>query len=394
MKLIKQIFDAQRPHFSEGGKLAVLHPLFDAVETVFLAPAIKTATNTHVRDSLDLKRFMSLVLVALMPPFFFGIYNTGYQSHMAMGRMLDFIPVFVTGLTIVMPILIVSYAVGLFWEALFARIRNHKISEGFLVTGLLFPLTLPPTIPLWQVAVGISFGVVIGKEIFGGTGRNFLNPALTGRAFLFFAYPGSMSGDAVWRVVARADTKMVDAVSGATPLAVAGLAQASESVTTLLDKAGYTMGTLMLGTHPGSVGETSALLCLVGALVLMVVGVASYRIIIGGILGVLATGFFLNFFAGPNSSAWLGINPFYHLILGGFAFGIAYMATDPVSAPGMNRAKWIYGFLIGVFTVLIRVFNPAYPEGVMLAILFMNLFSPLLDYFEIRFNLRKRVANV
>jgi len=372
----------------------MLHPLFDAVETVFFTPTIATASNTHVRDNLDLKRFMSLVLVALMPPLLFGIYNTGYQSHAATGRTLDFIPVFISGLTIVMPILVVTYAVGLFWETVFARIRKHKISEGFLVTGLLFPLTLPPTIPLWQVAVGISFGVVIGKEIFGGTGRNFLNPALTGRAFLFFAYPAHMSGDAVWRVIEKADAKVVDAVSGATPLAIAGLAQAGDNITTLLNKAGYTMEVLVVGNLPGSIGETSALLCLVGAVGLMVVGVASYRIIIGGVLGVLATGYFLNMFAGPTSSALLGIDPFYHLILGSFAFGIAYMATDPVSAPGMNHSKWIYGFMIGVFTVLIRVFNPAYPEGVMLAILFMNLFSPLLDYFEIRLSIRKRVANV
>jgi len=394
MKWIKQIFDAQRPLFSDGGKLALLHPLFDAVETVFFAPAIPTTAPTHVRDNLDLKRFMSLVLVALMPPFIFGIYNTGYQSHAAMGLTLDFIPVVTTGLTIVLPVLMVSYAVGLFWETLFARIRKHQISEGFLVTGLLFPLSLPPTIPLWQVAVGISFGVVIGKEIFGGTGRNFLNPALTGRAFLFFAYPASMSGDAVWRVVTKADAQLVDAVSGATPLALAGLAQAGDSVTTLLNKAGYTFETLALGNHAGCIGETSALLCLIGAVGLMLVGVASYRIIIGGVMGVLASGTLLNMLATPTSSALLGINPVYHLVMGGFAFGIAYMATDPVSAPGMNRSKWIYGFLIGVLTVLIRVFNPAYPEGVMLAILFMNLFSPLLDFFEIRFRLRKRVVNV
>jgi Na+-transporting NADH:ubiquinone oxidoreductase subunit B len=394
MNLIRQIFDTQRSHFSEGGKLAVLHALFAAVEDVFFTPNRETESNTHVRDSLDLKRFMSLVLVALMPPLFFGIYNTGYQSQLAMGRALTFGPVFVKGLVVVMPIIMVSYAVGLFWETLFAAIRKHHISEGFLVTGLLFPLSLPPTIPLWQVALGISFGVVIGKEIFGGTGRNFLNPALTGRAFLFFAYPARMSGDAVWRVIEKADTSVVDAVSGATPLAVAGLAKIGDRIAALLDGAGYSLGTLFLGNYPGSIGETSTLLCLVGALGLMVVGIASYRIIVGGVLGVLATGWFLNLAATPMSSAWLGINPFYHLIMGSFAFGIAYMATDPVSAPGMNRSKWIYGFAIGVLTVLIRVFNPAYPEGVMLAILFMNLFAPLLDYFEVKIRLRKRVVNV
>jgi len=284
--------------------------------------------------------------------------------------------------------------VGFFWEILFAVVRKHPISEGLLVTGLLFPLTLPPTIPLWQVALGISFGVVIGKEIFGGTGRNILNPALTARAFLFFAYPGKMSGDTVWTVVSGAGQKVVDAFSGATPLAISTLAESTEKIETLLIKGDYTFAKLFLGNYPGSIGATSALLCLIGAAMLILMGIASYRIIFGGVLGVLFAGFLLNFLATDSSMAWLSLNPFYHLVMGGFAFGITYMATDPVSSPGMNKAKWIYGFAIGVLTVLIRVFNPAYAEGIMLAILFMNLFAPLLDHIEIKLKLKKRIQNV
>ncbi|MCP4366603.1 MAG: NADH:ubiquinone reductase (Na(+)-transporting) subunit B, partial [Deltaproteobacteria bacterium] len=256
---------------------------------------------------------------------------------------LNLSAVFFKGLFIVLPIILVSYAVGFFWEILFAVIRKHNISEGLLVTGLLFPLTLPPTIPLWQVAIGISFGVVIGKEVFGGTGRNILNPALTARAFLFFAYPGKMSGDAVWIAANGTREAIVDAISGATPLAISTLAESHEKIEMLLVKGDYTFAKLFLGNYPGSIGATSALLCLIGAAVLIFMGIASYRIIFGGVLGVIFTGFLLNFLATDSSMAWLSLNPFYHLVMGGFAFGITYMATDPVSSPGMNKAKWIYG---------------------------------------------------
>jgi len=394
MKLIADLFDKTRPYFEQGGALASLNPLFDAVETVFFSTGVTTRMDSHVRDSLDLKRFMSFVMVALIPPCVFGIYNAGYQTNIASGASLSHWAAFSKGLFIFIPLLMVSYGVGLFWEILFASIRKHPVSEGFLVTGLLFPLTLPPTMPLWQAAVGISFGVVIGKEVFGGTGRNILNPALTGRAFLFFAYPANMSGDAVWVLIEKAKTGAVDTFSGATPLSIAGLANAQEKIEAVLTNADYPFIKLLLGLYPGSIGATSALLCLVGAILLMVVGIASYRIIVGGVLGVLLTGYLLNFVAGDTSSAWLSLNPFYHLVMGGFAFGIAYMATDPVSAPGMDTAKWVYGFFIGMLTVLIRVFNPAYPEGIMLAILFMNLFSPLLDHIEIKLKIKKRVINV
>ncbi|MBW2592813.1 MAG: NADH:ubiquinone reductase (Na(+)-transporting) subunit B [Deltaproteobacteria bacterium] len=394
MKLIKNFFERRQHLFAKGGKFEKLGPFFEATETFFFIPGIPTTKDVHVRDSLDLKRFMSIVILALMPPLIFGIYNAGYQSSLASGLPLGFGTVFLKGLVIVLPIIFVSYGVGFFWEILFAVIRRHPISEGLLVTGLLFPLTLPPTIPLWQVALGISFGVVIGKEIFGGTGRNILNPALTARAFLFFAYPARMSGDSVWTVVGNTGEKIADAVSGATPLAIAGIAGFHEKIDMLLATGGYSFTKLFVGHYPGSIGATSALLCLIGAALLILSGIASYRIILGGVLGVLCTGFFLNLIAADSSRAWLFLNPFYHLIMGGFAFGITYMATDPVSAPGMNRSKWIYGFFIGALTVLIRVFNAAYAEGIMLAILFMNLFAPLLDHFEVRLRLKKRMENV
>jgi len=394
LKLIADIFDKSRPLFQGDGKLAKWYPLFEATESFFFIPGLTTRVDAHVRDSLDVKRFMSFVILALLPPFLFGIYNAGYQSNLASGASLSPFSIVFQGVLIVLPLVVVSYGVGFFWEILFAVVRKHPISEGFLVTGLLFPLTLPPTMPLWQAAVGISFGVVIGKEVFGGTGRNILNPALTGRAFLFFAYPAKMSGDAVWVVIDKAKAGALDVLSGATPLSIAGLAGSQEKIESVLNGAGYPFLKLLLGNYPGSIGATSALLCLAGAVLLMVVGIASYRIIVGGVLGVLCTGYLLNIVALDASPAWLSLNPFHHLVMGGFAFGIAYMATDPVSAPGMDNARWIYGFFIGMLTVLIRVFNPAYPEGIMLAILFMNLFSPLLDYFAIKMKLKKRVINV
>lgn len=397
MKSLKHLFTTTRSYFESGGKLEKLNPLFEAVETVAFTPALTTTADTHVRDSLDLKRFMTFVIIALMPPFFYGIYNTGYQAGAASGLALGFIPVMLRGAWVVLPMLMVSYAVGLFWETLFAAVRKHPISEGFLVTGLLFPMTLPPTTPLWQVAVGISFGVVIGKEIFGGTGRNILNPALTGRAFLFFAYPANMSGDRVWTAVQQTGQQVVDAVTAATPLSLAPLTPAGESVSGLLTDAGYTFQRMFMGNMPGSVGETSALMILLGAIFLVLTGVGNYRIMVGGILGVLAVaypGYLVNLSSGGEAARLFSLHPVWHLVMGSFAFGIVYMATDPVSAPGMNLSCWIFGFAIGALTVMLRVFNPAYPEGVMLAILFMNIFAPLIDHFVIKARLSKRVPNV
>jgi Na+-transporting NADH:ubiquinone oxidoreductase subunit B len=394
MRFVKRFFDVPRKYFAPGGRFERLYPFFEAIETIFFAPDDTTTIGPHVRDSLDVKRFMTLVIVSLLPHLAFGIYNAGYQSHLTSGLSLEFLPVFLKGLRIVMPLVIVTYAVGFFWEVVFATVRRHSISEGLFVTCMLFPLTLPPTLPLWQAAVGISFGVVIGKEVFGGTGRNFLNPALTGRAFIFFAYPAKMSGDAVWVYASSAGAAVVDAYSGATPLAIAALAEKGASVQAALSDAGYSMTTLFIGLYPGSIGATTTLLSIVGAVFLMLLGIASYRIIAGCVLGILVSGFLLNLFASEATLPWLALNPFYHLLMGGAAFGIAYMATDPVSAPDMDRPKWIYGFAIGVLTILIRVFNPAFVEGIMLAILFMNLFAPLLDHFEVKAVLKKRVPNV
>lgn len=394
MELLKKLFDSRKKHFEKGGKLEKFHPIYEANRTLFFIPGHTTKTGPHVRDGLDIKRFMTFVILALMPLFLFGIYNTGYYSNLASGESLELFSVITRGMFIVMPLMIVSYSVGLAWEGLFAIIRGHNISEGFLVTGLIFPLILPPTIPLWQAAVGISFGVVIGKEIFGGSGRNLFNPALTARAFMFFAYPVTMSGDKVWIAVKTNVPAGVDAVSGATPLAVSMSAQGSDNIADALTKAGYSISDLFFGFYPGCVGETSTLLCIIGAVFLCITGIANYRIIVGGVLGVLAIGGLLNTFASPGSSPWFSLSPVYHLMIGGFAFGIAFMATDPVSGPGIDAARWIYGFCIGALTVVIRVFNPAYAEGTMLAILFMNLFAPLLDYIAIKMILRKRIPNV
>ena len=392
MKTLKRFFDSQRSHFIKGGRFEKYHPFFESIESIFFAPAEVTETGPYVRDSLDVKRYMLLVIVALLPHLFFGIYNAGYQSHLASGLSLSFFPVVLKGLRIVMPLVMVSYAVGFFWEIVFAVVRKHQISEGLFVSAMLFPLILPPTLPLWQAALGISFGIVIGKEIFGGTGRNFLNPALTGRAFLYFAYPAQNSGD-VWTVISGTAAVAVDSFTGATPLAISAAAE-SGSVQQALAQKGYTVSKLFFGLYPDSIGASSTLLCIVGAAFLILLGIASYRIVLGDIIGVLGMGFLLNAVAAGGSMPYLSLNPFYHLLMGGTAFGIAYMTTDPVSAPDMNAAKWIYGIAIGALTVLIRVFNPAFPEGIMLAILFMNIFAPLLDHIVVRIRLRRRVPNV
>ncbi|PID74046.1 MAG: NADH:ubiquinone reductase (Na(+)-transporting) subunit B [Desulfobacterales bacterium] len=392
-RTVNRIADQVRPHFSGNGCLARLHPFYDAIETVLLWPDRTTAAAPHIRDGIDLKRFMSLVIVSLLPPLLFGLYNTGLQSRLTGGLSPDPLACLLTGIHIFLPMLLVSYAAGLFWETLFASVRGHAISEGFLVSGLLFPLTLPPTMPLWQVAVGISFGVVIGKEVFGGTGRNLLNPALTARAFVFFAYPSRMSGD-VWIKIPAAGA--VDACSGATPLGIT--AAASDGAAEALRQAGWSFQTLFVGNYPGAIGATSALACLLGGLFLILVGVASWRTMAGGMIGVLTTAGLIRIMAliidGPEASAFCFLNPALHLVMGGFAFGIVYMATDPVSSPGVEGMRWVYGFLIGALTVLIRVYNPAYPEGVMLAILLMNVFAPLLDHIALVQRMRRRIPNV
>ncbi len=393
MKRIERFFDATRRHFEKGGKLEKLYPFYESIETVFYAPARVSPVAPNMRDSLDVKRYMMLVIVALLPHYAFGVYNVGYQSHLASGLGTEFWPVIWTGLKAVVPIVVVVYIFGFAWETLFASVRKHEMSEGVLVTCALLPLTLPPTIPLWQAALGISFGIVIGKEIFGGTGRNFLDPALTARAFLYFAYPAQNSGDAIWTVLSGDKSAAVDAFSGATPLSIAAAVEPAGSIQSAFSEAGYSTAKLFFGLYPGSIGGTATFLSIAGAAFLIILGIANYRIIFGCILGLLSTSLLLNLFAGQGSMPFLSLSPLQHLIIGGSMFAFAYMATDPVSSAHMQGARWVFGFGIGALTVLIRAYNPAFPEGVGLAVLFMNLFAPLLDHIEIKLRLKKRVPN-
>ncbi|MFC1584320.1 NADH:ubiquinone reductase (Na(+)-transporting) subunit B [Fibrobacterota bacterium] len=388
---IKKLLDALEEKSKPGGPLHRLHPLIEAQDTFVRTPDTRTGQGPHVRDFASLKRMMVLVVAALAPCIFMGIYNAGYQRFSALGQEAAFIQCMVEGAKLFVPILLVSYVVGGLWELLFALVRKHEITEGFFVTGLLFPLTLPPTIPLWQVAVGISFGVVIGKEVFGGTGMNILNPALTARAFIFFAYPARMSGDNVWVAVNSAKETLVDGFSGASPLGVAFGGTAGEGAVQLLSDAGITLKALFLGLVPGSVGETSVLACLIGTGILLATGVASWKIMASMLAGGTLTALLLNMAAGPESSALMALPFYYHLSMGGFAFGLVYMATDPVTAASTETGKYIYGFLTGCLAITIRALNPAYPEGVMLAILFMNIFSPLIDYYVVQENVKKRL---
>ncbi|MCB9719596.1 MAG: NADH:ubiquinone reductase (Na(+)-transporting) subunit B [Candidatus Omnitrophica bacterium] len=384
--LAEQSKKIEEKFFAKGKPLEKLYPLFDAMDTFLLTPGKTTKSAPHVRDSVDIKRVMIFVVIALIPCILMGIYNVGHQVQAAKAMEPSLLGAIGIGLWKVLPIIIVTYAVGGLWEVLFAVVRKHEVNEGFLVTGILFALTLPPTIPLWIVAVSISFGVVIGKEIFGGTGYNVLNPALTARAFAFFAYPAQMSGDAVWAAV--------DGFSQATPLAVLSQADRGSSAVDALAAAGYTFQDVAMGFIPGSIGETSTVACLLGLAFLLVTRVASWRIVAGCWVGVVAMGLVLNIFKGPEALAYMNLPPHWHLIMGGFAFGSIFMATDPVSSAATNTGRWIYGVLIGMLVVLIRVVNPAYPEGVMLAILFMNVFAPLIDHFVVEANVKRRLARV
>lgn len=368
--------------FEKGKPLEKLYPLYEAMDAFLMTPGKTTRKAPYVRDCVDLKRVMIFVVVALIPCISMGIYNTGYQMQIAQGLVHSFGGCLGLGLGKVLPIILVAYAAGGFWEVLFAIVRKHEINEGFLVTGILFALILPPTIPLWQVAVGISFGVVIGKEIFGGTGMNILNPALAARAFIFFAYPAQMSGDAVWIAV--------DGVTRATPLSVIASVEKGSSAVGALMNAGYTFKDAFLGFIPGSIGETSTLACLIGLAFLLITRVASWRIVVGCVVGLITMSLTFFAFKGEGSMAFFSLPVYWHIALGGFAFGSIFMATDPVSSSATNIGRWIYGFLIGVLVILIRMVNPAYPEGVMLAILFMNVFAPLIDHFVVQRNIKRR----
>lgn len=402
MKTLRRLLDRQAHHFEPGGKLERFAALWEMQDTILYTPGYVTTGPSHVRDGLDLKRMMFTVVIALAGCVYMAMHNTGYQANLAIAsgaeplatwqtrfiEMLgvgfspdDWIACMVHGASYYLPVLLVTFAVGGAWEGLFAIVRKHEINEGFLVTGMLFPLILPATVPLWQVAIGISFGVVVGKEIFGGTGMNVLNPALVARAFVFFAYPAELSGDSVW-IAAQTSP---DGVSGATALSRATLG-GSEAVT-----ANFSSWDAFFGWIPGSMGETSVLACLVGAVILIVSGVGSWRIMVGVAAGTVVMALLLNG-VGSETNPFFDLAPSWHVLLGGWAFGTVFMATEPVSAPAVRSGHYVYGVLIGTLIVLIRVVNPAYPEGVMLSILFMNLFAPLIDYFAIQANLRRRKA--
>ena len=390
MKFLHKQLEKIKPNFEKGGKLYFLHSSFDAIETFLFVPGETTHDGAHIRDGIDLKRTMFTVVIAMLPVMLFGMWNTGYQHYLALGQESTLIENFIFGLIKILPIIVVSYGVGLGIEFAFCQVKGHKVNEGFLVTGLLIPLCLPPSIPLWMVAVATAFAVIIGKEVFGGTGMNLLNPALTARVFLFFAYPSYMAGEYrsdqeyIWTAANRAD--VADGFSGATILGQ--VAEGKEMPYTAMDS--------FMGIIPGSIGETSTLACLIGAAILIITGIASWRIMLSTFIGGAAMGLLLNVLAPyavtPSVQHFMEMPFYYHLIIGGFAFGAVYMATDPVSASQTNKGKWIYGVLIGVLCVLIRVFNPAYPEGMMLAILFMNVMAPLVDHYVVTANKKRRLA--
>jgi Na+-transporting NADH:ubiquinone oxidoreductase subunit B len=395
---IRQTLDNLEPHFHKGGKYEKFYPLYEAVDTIFYAPPDVAKTTAHVRDGIDLKRIMITVWLCTFPAMFFGMWSAGWQANLAIadgygsmdgwreaiamllagGHNPDSVWAnFVLGATYFLPIYLVTFVVGGFWEVLFAIKRGHEVNEGFFVSSVLYALILPATIPLWQVALGITFGIVVGKEIFGGTGKNFLNPALAGRAFLYFAYPAQITGDSVWVAA--------DGFTGATALSIGYQEGMSALAST------YTWWQAFLGTIPGSVGETSTLAILLGAIVLLWTKIASWRIVLGVFLGMVATSALFNLI-GSDSNPMFAMPWYWHLVVGGFAFGMVFMATDPVSASMTNPGRLIFGALIGVMTILIRVVNPAFPEGIMLAILFANLFAPLIDHFFVQANIKRRLA--
>ncbi|MBN2280951.1 MAG: NADH:ubiquinone reductase (Na(+)-transporting) subunit B [Candidatus Marinimicrobia bacterium] len=375
-----------KTHFEEKGKLHRFYPVYEMVEAILFVPPARTQKGAHVRDAMDMKRVMFLVVIAGVPAFLFGIFNTGYQHFLSAGLKATTGEIILKGLLIVLPIYMVTLAVGAVWEILFAVVRRHDVYEGFLVTSFLIPMILPPTIPLWQVAVATSFGIVIGKEVFGGVGMNIFNPALVTRAFLFFAYPKSISGDSVWTLFSQ---QIVDTYTTATPLAVVSEVHSGTSVSFLAEK-GYSFWQMFLGLIPGSIGETSTLAILGGAAFLIITDIASWRIMLGVFLGGFAITTLFNILA-PNPDHVLALPFHYQAVMGGFAFGAVFMATDPVSAADTNLGKYIYGFLIGVLALVIRNLNPAYPEGMMLAILLMNLFAPLIDYFVVSIHKKRRM---
>ena len=371
---IREIVDKMKTPFEKGQKLEKLYPAFNAFETFLFVPNHTSRTGAHIRDAIDLKRVMITVIIALLPALIYGIYNTGFQYLIQTRESFTTFDAILHGSYKVLPMIAVSYIVGLGIEFAFAVFRGHQVNEGYLVTGLLIPMIMPVDIPLWMVGASVAFAVLIGKEAFGGTGMNILNPALTARAFAFFAYPTYMSGNQVW----VSEASNVDGVSGETIL---GMLAAGNNPSQ------YSVFDMFIGSIPGSIAETSTLMVLIGAFILIYTGVGSWRIMLGSILGAAFTGILFNLW---GANELMSFSWFNHLIVGGFAFGIVFMATDPVSAAQTLKGKWVYGILVGVFCILIRVFNPAYPEGVMLAILLMNVFAPTIDHYVIEANVKRR----
>ena len=376
-----------KPNFDEGQKLNWLYPLYEATETILFSTDAKTKSAPHIRDSIDIKRVMILVVVALIPCYVFGAINVGYQNALSFGLERTWIENLIFGAKAIIPIIVVTFVAGAFWEILFAIVRKHEISEGFLVTCALIPLTMPPSIPLWQLFIATSFGIVIGKEIFGGVGMNIFNPALTARCFIFFSYPSKISGDMVWLVGP-------DGYSGATALSVPASTNNADAVSLLngITQFDYSWINLASGWIPGSIGETNKFIIFSAAAALMLMKLISWRVILGGISGLFAMSYIGTLIAPFSDNSMLSIPPHYHLVMGSFAFGLTFMATEPVTGSHTDTGRLVYGFLVGVLTVIIRSINPAYPEGVMLAILLMNAFASLIDYFVVKVNISKRMA--
>ncbi len=390
MKSLLNLVEKIKPTFSKGGKLSFLHSTFDAFETFLFVPNTVTKSGSHIRDCVDLKRVMTIVIIALMPALAFGIWNVGEQHSIAFGLDMSFWGKVWFGLLKVLPLIIVSYVVGLGIEFISAQLRGHEVNEGYLVSGMLIPMIMPVDVPLWILALAVAFAVIIGKEVFGGTGMNIWNPALIARAFVFFAYPSQISGDTIWVEglnAAKANAmQVVDGFSGATPLG-----QAANGVVEFTTTTGEPLSLMQafIGTMPGSIGETSTIAILIGAVILIWTGGASWKIMLSCVAGALGVGFLINGFAAPETFA--AVPAYWHLVLGGFAFGAVFMATDPVTSAQTEKGKWIYGFLTGALAVIIRLFNPGYPEGMMLAILLMNTFAPLIDYYVVEGNIKKRI---
>jgi len=388
MKFLYELIQKFGPVFKKGGKLEKYYPIYEMGEGFLFVLPNRTKTGAHIRDAIDMKRFMITVYFALIPAFIFGIFNAGYQYYLSIGETAQISSIMLKGIIIVLPIYILVLFVGGVWEVLFAVVRKHEINEGFLITSFLIPLIVPPTIPFWQLAAATTFGIVIGKEIFGGVGMNIFNPALVARAFLFFAFPKAMSGNSVWTVFGE---NTVDTYTAATPLAVISdtISGAGGVIESLADK-GYTLWNMFVGIIPGSIGETSTLMILLGLFILLLTKSASWRIVISVFVGGFAMSTLLNFVA-PDPTHIFALPAHYHFVMGGFAFGAVFMATDPVSSPGTNAGKIVFGFLVGVLAILVRTMNPAYPEGMMLAILLMNTFAPLIDHFVVQNNKRRRL---